>query len=77
MVFDVIKSNKQSFEKENIFNVGYNNFKVIDIAEKVKNVIGDDVTIEDDLSRRDFTINAMAQDESGQIIDPFGGQKIY
>ena len=34
------------FEKENIFNVGYNNFKVIDIAEKVKNVIGDDVTIE-------------------------------
>ena len=35
---------------------------------------GDDVTIEDDLSRRDFTINAMAQDESGHIIDPFGGQ---
>ena len=25
---------------------------------------GDDVTLEDDLSRRDFTINAMAQDES-------------
>ena len=35
---------------------------------------GDDVTLEDDLSRRDFTINAMAQDESGHIIDPFGGQ---
>ena len=35
---------------------------------------GDDVTLEDDLSRRDFTINAMAQDESGEIIDPFGGQ---
>ena len=41
----VIESNFD-FEKENIFNVGYNNFKVIDIAEKVKNVIGDDVTIE-------------------------------
>ena len=34
------------FEKENTFNVGYNNFKVIEIAEKVKNIIGDDVTIE-------------------------------
>ena len=35
-----------NFEKENIFNVGYNNFKVIEIAEKVKNIIGQDVTIE-------------------------------
>jgi len=26
-----------------------------------------------DLSRRDFTINAMAMDASGEIIDPFGG----
>lgn len=32
-----------------------------------------DVTIEDDLSRRDLTVNAIAQDESGQIIDPWGG----
>ena len=35
-----------NFEKENIINVGYNNFKVIEIAEKVKNIIGQDVTIE-------------------------------
>lgn len=34
-----------------------------------------DVTLEDDLSRRDLTINAMAADEDGNIIDPFGGQK--
>ena len=34
-----------------------------------------DVTLEDDLRRRDLTINAMAQDESGQVIDPFGGQQ--
>ncbi len=34
-----------------------------------------DVTLEQDLLRRDLTINAMAMDELGQIIDPFGGQK--
>ena len=32
------------------------------------------VTLEEDLSRRDLTINAIAQDESGQLIDPFHGQ---
>jgi tRNA nucleotidyltransferase (CCA-adding enzyme) len=31
-------------------------------------------TLYDDLARRDFTINAMAFNESGQIIDPFDGQ---
>lgn len=29
----------------------------------------------DDLSRRDFTVNAMAEDEDGNLIDPFNGQK--
>ncbi|TXY06103.1 multifunctional CCA addition/repair protein [Vibrio mimicus] len=33
-----------------------------------------DVTLEEDLLRRDLTINAMAQDELGQVIDPYGGQ---
>ena len=33
------------------------------------------VTLEDDLARRDLTINAMAQDESGHITDPHGGQR--
>ena len=32
------------------------------------------VTLEEDLERRDLTINAMAMDESGSIIDPYGGQ---
>lgn len=32
------------------------------------------VTLEQDLLRRDLTINAMAQDADGNIIDPFGGQ---
>jgi tRNA nucleotidyltransferase (CCA-adding enzyme) len=33
-----------------------------------------DVTLEQDLARRDLTVNAMAQDEQGRLIDPFGGQ---
>ena len=32
-------------------------------------------SIEEDLSRRDLTINAMAMDDDGRVIDPFGGQK--
>ena len=32
-------------------------------------------TLLDDLSRRDFTINAIAKDEDGKRIDPFGGYK--
>jgi tRNA nucleotidyltransferase (CCA-adding enzyme) len=32
-----------------------------------------DVTIEEDLERRDLTINALAQDEAGALIDPWGG----
>ena len=33
-----------------------------------------EVTLEDDLARRDLTINAMAEDPEGRIIDPFGGR---
>ena len=32
-----------------------------------------DVTLEEDLIRRDLTINAVAKDESGEIIDPYDG----
>lgn len=31
------------------------------------------VTLEEDLARRDLTINAMAETESGELIDPFNG----
>jgi tRNA nucleotidyltransferase (CCA-adding enzyme) len=34
-----------------------------------------DVTLEDDLRRRDLTINAMARAEDGTLIDPFGGKR--
>jgi tRNA nucleotidyltransferase (CCA-adding enzyme) len=32
-----------------------------------------DITLEQDLQRRDLTINAIAEDEQGNIIDPYGG----
>src|SRR5690349_5505873 len=37
---------------------------------------GPEVTLEDDLKRRDLTVNAIARDgETGKLIDPHGGQK--
>lgn len=33
------------------------------------------VTLEEDLQRRDLTINAIAADEDGSLVDPFGGQQ--
>ena len=37
--------------------------------------IKSDVTLKEDLKRRDITINAIAKDESGKLYDPFGGIK--
>ena len=34
-----------------------------------------DITLEEDLVRRDFTVNAMAIDDDGKVIDYFGGQE--
>ncbi|MES2992678.1 MAG: multifunctional CCA addition/repair protein [Pseudomonadota bacterium] len=34
-----------------------------------------DVTLEQDLSRRDLTINAMARADDGSLVDPWGGQR--
>lgn len=36
---------------------------------------GKDVSLEDDLIRRDLTINAIAEDENGELIDPYNGQE--
>jgi tRNA nucleotidyltransferase (CCA-adding enzyme) len=44
---------------------GYKGFTVYSSPE---------VTLEEDLRRRDLTINAMAKDEDGTLIDPFGGR---
>ncbi len=35
---------------------------------------GPDVTLEEDLRRRDLTINALARDANGTLVDPYGGQ---
>lgn len=37
--------------------------------------ISEHVSLEEDLLRRDLTINAMAESKSGEIIDPYGGQR--
>jgi tRNA nucleotidyltransferase (CCA-adding enzyme) len=34
-----------------------------------------DVTLQDDLRRRDLTINAIAEDQDGNLVDPFGGRR--
>ena len=46
--------------------VGYKGFKFY---------FDSSVTLEEDLKRRDFTINAIAKDHKGRIIDPFGGRE--
>lgn len=51
--------------KERKTGAGYNGFSV-----EV-----DNVTLADDLLRRDLTINAMARDSNGNIIDPYNGQE--
>ena len=35
----------------------------------------EDITLEEDLRRRDLTINAIAEDEQGNIIDPYNGRR--
>ena len=46
--------------------VGYHGFTFYSSAE---------VTLEDDLRRRDLTINAIAETSEGCLVDPFHGQK--
>ena len=46
--------------------VGYHGFEVF---------ADPSVTLEEDLIRRDLTINAMAQSPSGEVLDPYGGQQ--
>mgnify|MGYP000040929072 CR=1 FL=1 len=52
--------------KEKKHGVGYKGFVFF---------TGKEVSLEEDLRRRDFTINAMAVDEHGNLHDPFGGRK--
>src|SRR6202142_2957003 len=36
---------------------------------------GPDVTLEEDLARRDLTVNAIAKAEDGSLVDPYGGRQ--
>lgn len=45
---------------------GYKGFNVYAAPE---------VTLDDDLRRRDLTINAIAEDASGTLVDPYGGER--
>ncbi|MFB5281955.1 CCA tRNA nucleotidyltransferase [Peribacillus sp. Hz7] len=47
---------------------GYSDFRRPDEVRFVR-------SLTEDLMRRDFTMNSMAMDKNGNIIDPFGGQK--
>jgi len=47
---------------------GYSDFRRPDKVSFIR-------SLEDDLQRRDFTMNAMAMDRQGRIIDPFRGQQ--
>ncbi|MGR0278005.1 tRNA nucleotidyltransferase [Marinomonas dokdonensis] len=52
--------------KEKKQGVGYTGF-ICDFSP--------DISLEEDLERRDLTINAIAQSENGELIDPFNGQQ--
>lgn len=71
-----------------IFKVKFTDGEIVDVAmprterstgeghREFAVVTNPDLTVHDDLSRRDFTMNAIAFDMvSGQLVDPFGGQE--
>lgn len=68
--FEVFELNGKEFamaRTETKINIGHKGFEVI---------TNKNITIEQDLARRDITINSMAQDVlTKKIIDPFNGQK--
>jgi len=74
------KSEEQVFDIMTLFEVEFAGARkeTYDSASRKPKVVA--TSIEDDLSRRDFTVNAMAQKvladgNLGDVIDPFGGQK--
>jgi tRNA nucleotidyltransferase (CCA-adding enzyme) len=62
-------STKQEFalaRLERKTSPGHTGFEIVSSKE---------VTLEEDLSRRDLTINAIAQTDEGELVDPYGGQR--
>lgn len=66
-VFDIEGKEFALARKEIKIGTGHRQFNIITNKE---------ITIEEDLKRRDITINSIAQDVlTGEIIDPFGGEE--
>lgn len=66
-VFDLNKKEFALARTEKKTGTGHKEFEI---------QTGKEITIEEDLSRRDITINSMAKDVlTGKIIDPYGGKK--
>lgn len=69
---------RAKFPKDHKFNGLVADFvmarKEVGYTEGTRRPILELGTLEDDLTRRDFTLNAMAEDEDGNIIDLFNGQ---
>ena len=66
-VFDMYKKEFALARKEKKVGLGHKEFEVI---------TGKEITIEEDLARRDITINSIAEDVlTKEIIDPFDGRK--
>lgn len=66
-VFDIEGVEFALARKERKIGIGHKEFEI---------KTGEEITIEEDLARRDITINSMAKDVlTGKIIDPFGGER--
>lgn len=66
-VFDIERTEFALARKERKIGLGHKEFEI---------ETGEDITIEEDLARRDITINAIAKNVlTGEIIDPFNGKK--
>lgn len=64
----IVRYNHQSFEITTFrTETGYTDYRHPDQVEFVRSIY-------DDLARRDFTINAIAMDKMGKIIDPYSGK---
>lgn len=65
----LVRYQKKSYEVTTFRVDGeYEDFRHPDRVEFVRD-------IKEDLARRDFTINAIAMDKEGNLVDPFGGRK--
>ncbi len=65
-IFDIPKPNRNTLSPA----LNANKARVTQVLPVI---LHQDVTLEQDLQRRDLTINAIAKDEAGQLHDPYGG----